>query len=53
MLELSKSLSIMLNKVTLPILANEAFWVLGNITYTAITQGYVLVPLHLFKYVLL
>ncbi len=36
MLELPKSLSITLNKVTLPILANEACWALGNITYTAI-----------------
>ncbi|MBQ6631548.1 MAG: MATE family efflux transporter [Romboutsia sp.] len=35
-LELPKSLSITLNKVTLPILANEACWALGNITYTAI-----------------
>ena len=53
MLELPKSLSITLNKVTLPILANEACWALGNITYTAIYARIVLALLHLFKYVLL
>ena len=36
MLELSKSLSETLNKVTLPIFLNESCWAFGNITYTAI-----------------
>ena len=36
MLELPKSLSTTLNKVTLPIFLNEACWAFGNITYTAI-----------------
>ena len=35
-LQLPKSLSSTLNKVTMPILVNEAFWALGNIAYTAI-----------------
>lgn len=34
-LQLSKSLSSTLNKVTMPILINEACWALGNIAYTA------------------
>ena len=36
MLELPKSLSETLNKVTLPIFLNESCWAFGNITYTAI-----------------
>lgn len=36
MLELPKSLTTILNKVTLPIFLNEACWAFGNITYTAI-----------------
>jgi len=35
-LELPKSLSETLNKVTLPIFLNESCWAFGNITYTAI-----------------
>lgn len=36
MFELPKPLSITLGKVTIPILANEACWALGTITYAAI-----------------
>lgn len=36
MLELPKSISTTLNKVTLPIFLNESCWAFGNITYTAI-----------------
>lgn len=35
-LQLSKSLSSTMNKVTMPILINEACWALGNIAYAAI-----------------
>lgn len=36
MLELPKSISTTLNKITLPIFLNESCWAFGNITYTAI-----------------
>ena len=36
MFELPETLSITLNKVTIPIFLNETCWALGNITYTAI-----------------
>ena len=35
-LELPKSISTTLNKITLPIFLNESCWAFGNITYTAI-----------------